>query len=256
MIAELPDGTELEFPDDTPDDVVDRVVKQHLGQSKPQATWGETLQGGVSLLAKNMGLGGLGIAGGVDEIGKAMYEPIRRTLSALGTEVQVPDSGIGETMAETKKFYDEADPTLTKQMTTGQRVTKAGTQLLSLAGGPVGLAAMLAGGTTDEAMRMLDEGMPLDKTQTYMAADAALNTGAVAFGGVGKRPITQAVSLGAGNMAGDEASHWLANQFRESEGLKLNERDNIDRAISFGMGAVPGYIAQRAAANVEATRKP
>ncbi len=169
MIAELPDGTELEFPDDTPDDVVDRVVKQHLRQSKPQATWGETLQGGVSQLAKNMGLGGLSIAGGVDEIGKAMYEPVRLTLSALGTEVQVPDSGIGETMAETKKFYDEADPTLTKQMTTGQQVTKAGTQLLSLAGGPVGLGTMLAGGTTDEAMRMLDEGMPLDKTQAYMA---------------------------------------------------------------------------------------
>lgn len=35
--AELHDGTVLEFPDDTADDVIDRVVKQHLGVSAPNA---------------------------------------------------------------------------------------------------------------------------------------------------------------------------------------------------------------------------
>lgn len=33
--AQLPDGTILEFPDDTPDDVMDRAVRSHLGQAKP-----------------------------------------------------------------------------------------------------------------------------------------------------------------------------------------------------------------------------
>lgn len=35
--AQLPDGTILEFPDDTPDAVMDRAVKQHIMQSRPMA---------------------------------------------------------------------------------------------------------------------------------------------------------------------------------------------------------------------------
>ena len=175
------------------------------------------------------------------------YEPVRRTLSALGTEVQVPDSGIGQTMAETRQFYNEADPTKGKEMSGLQRGARAGVQLGgALAGGTLGIGTMLAGGTTDQAMQMLDEGMPLDKAQAFMGADAALNTASMALGGLGKSALTQGVTTGVGNMAGDEASHLLANAFRESEGLRQNERDNVDRAISFGFGAVPGYIAKRA----------
>ena len=32
--AELPDGTRLEFPDDTQDSVIDSVVKKHLNISE------------------------------------------------------------------------------------------------------------------------------------------------------------------------------------------------------------------------------
>ena len=35
--AQLEDGTVLEFPDDTPDDVIDRAVRSHLGVESPKA---------------------------------------------------------------------------------------------------------------------------------------------------------------------------------------------------------------------------
>lgn len=263
MIAELPDGTELEFPDDTPDDVVDRVVKQHLGQSKPQATWGETLQGGVAEVGNLIGTGltqamaGLGsVLGAEVEDPNASPEKKARTAASKEKTAEMLKPFF-ETKEGIRSTMEGLDPTKGKELTTGQRFGKAGVQLAgALATGPVGIAGMMAGGTAREADAMLEQGMPVDKAQLYGAADAALNVGSVALGGFGKSAITQAGSLGAGNMAGDEASHLLANKFREDEGLKLNERDNVDRAISFAMGAVPGYLAQRTAADVEATRKP
>jgi hypothetical protein len=254
MIAELPDGTELEFPDDTPDDVVDRVVKQHLGQSKPQASWEETLKGAGAKLLNRMGTGLTNAAVGLEQFrGEA---PTNKLLASFGVEAAKPNTELMDKLYAFDKNARIPDAAQGKQLSTSQRVADAGAQLLSLAGGPAGFGSAMAGSTSEEVERMLQEGMPMEKAQQYGAADAALNAGSIALGGVGKTALAQGVTVGAGNVAGDEASHWLANTFRESEGLKLNERDNIDRAISFGMGAVPGYIAQRAAADVEATRKP
>jgi len=221
----------------------EELLQAYQAKSKPKATWGESLQGGLTDLGKTLSLGGLSVLGafeGVDEyLRQNSPNPKRRQME--------PKTSTGELMAGAQQFYNEADPTKGKEMSGLQRGARAGVQLGgALAGGTLGIGTMLAGGTTDQAMQMLDEGMPLDKTQAFMGADAALNTASMALGGLGKSALTQGVTTGVGNMAGDEASHLLANAFRESEGLRQNERDNVDRAISFGFGAVPGYIAKRA----------
>jgi len=250
MIAELPDGTELEFPDDTPDDVVDRVVKQHLGQSKPQASWGDVLQGGLADAGNIIGTGltqamaGIGTVLGA-EVDNPDASPEKKARTAAAKEATAKMlQPFFETKEGIRSTMEGLDPTIGKELSTGQRVGKAAVQLgAGLATGPMGLAGMMAGGTTREVDKMMSEGMPVDKAQQYGFADAALNTGAVALGGVGPTRTTQALSLGAGNVAADEAAHLLANKFREDEGLKLNERDMVDRAISFGMGVVPGALA-------------
>ncbi len=68
--AELPDGTILEFPDDTPDEVMDRVVKSHLSggsqqpQEAPQRSYGEETVRQLGLTGR-YALEGLGQAVGV-----------------------------------------------------------------------------------------------------------------------------------------------------------------------------------------------
>ena len=43
--AELPDGTKLEFPDDTTDDVIDSTVKKHLGVSATSKSLADQIPG-------------------------------------------------------------------------------------------------------------------------------------------------------------------------------------------------------------------
>ena len=65
--VELPDGTKLEFPDDTEDTIIDSVVKKHLGVSdKRETTFMEDIGIGMGQAAKPIvkatGLFGGGLA--------------------------------------------------------------------------------------------------------------------------------------------------------------------------------------------------
>jgi len=243
MIAELPDGTELEFPDDTSPDVIQNIVKQYLSGKPQEASWLDTLEGGAAQLGKNLGLGGLGVAGGIEEYRDRLN---KITSSVLGVDLPSNKIDVGQAMAQTKQFYNEADPSRGKQLSTGQRVAQAGTQLGgAILGGPVGIGTLMAGGTIDQATDMLDQGMPLQKAQAFAGADTALNTASMALGGIGNSPVTQGLTAGLGNMGGDELSNELANAFRRSEGIKEQDRDWVDRGISFGMGAVPAALATK-----------
>lgn len=228
-----------------------------LGLTSPveEASWAETLKGAGATLLNRMGSGLTNAAVGLEQFrGEA---PTNKLLASFGVEAAKPNTELIDKLYEFDKNARIPDAAKGKQLSTSQRFAGAGAQIAgAVAGGPAAIASMMAGGTSEEVERMLQEGMPVEKAQQYGAADAALNVGSVALGGVGKRPITQAVTMGAGNVAADEGAHLLANKFREDEGLKLNERDNVDRGISFAMGAVPGYLAQRTATDVEATRKP
>lgn len=61
--AQLPDGTILEFPDNTPDAVMDKVVKSHIGGSKPYANdLGGTVMGAADALQHHIVNAPLGLA--------------------------------------------------------------------------------------------------------------------------------------------------------------------------------------------------
>ena len=75
--AELPDGTRLEFPDNAPDEVMNRVVRQHLTQQQPAEqpiTQAQQPQGGGFL----QGVGNLaaGALRGASNIGAAIINPL------------------------------------------------------------------------------------------------------------------------------------------------------------------------------------
>lgn len=226
-------------------DIEEAEASLGLTQKKPKATWGETVKGAGSELLNMVGTGLSRAAVGAEVVRGA--SPINQLLAGLGVEAAKPNQELIDKIISFDKGAQLEDPTQGKQLSGPQRGVKAGIQLAgALTGGPASIAGMMAGGTGVETDRMLEEGMPLEKAQQFAAADAALNTASFAVGGLGKRALTQGVTAGLGNMAGDEASHLLANAFRESEGLRQNERDNVDRAISFGFGFGPGYIAKRA----------
>lgn len=236
----------------------EELLAAYQAKQKPEAGWLDVLQGGAAEVGNLIGTGLTQALAGLETArGKLPTDVLARGL--LGQKQQQPNQAVLDTLFETKEgirsTMEDLDPTRGKQLSDMQRVGKAGTQLVgALATGPVGLGGMMAGGTVREADEMLSEGMPVEKAQQYAAADAALNTGSIALGGFGKSRLAQGTTVGAGNMAADEAAHLLANQFRESEGLQTKTRDNVDRGISFGMGFVPGYIAQRG--EVEAQVKP
>lgn len=223
----------------------EELLQAYAQKSKPEATWGETVKGAGSELLNMVGTGLSRAAVGAEVVRGA--SPINQLLAGLGVEAAKPNQELIDKIISFDKNAQLEDPTQGKQLSGPQRGVKAGIQLAgALTGGPASIAGMMAGGTGVETDRMLEEGMSLEKAQQFAAADAALNTASFAVGGLGKRALTQGVTTGLGNMAGDEASHLLANAFRESEGLRQNERDNVDRAISFGFGFGPGYIAKRA----------
>lgn len=236
----------------------EELLAAYQAKQKPEAGWLDVLQGGAAEVGNLIGTGLTQALAGLETArGKLPTDVLARGL--LGQKQQQPNQAVLDTLFETKEgirsTMEDLDPTRGKQLSDMQRGGKAGIQLLgALATGPVGLSGMMAGGTVREADEMLSEGMPVEKAQQYAAADAALNTGSIALGGFGKSRLAQGTTVGAGNMAADEAAHLLANQFRESEGLQTKTRDNVDRGISFGMGFIPGYIAQRG--EVEAQVKP
>lgn len=77
ITAQLPDGTVLEFPEGTPDDVIDRVVKSSI---TPQAENPSMLQN-IKQGAGNLAAGALRGAG---SIGATLLAPKDMVTDALG----------------------------------------------------------------------------------------------------------------------------------------------------------------------------
>lgn len=71
ITAELPDGTVLEFPDGTPDDVVDRVVKSSLQPAAPAAPKTSLMQD----VKQTVGNAAAGLVRGAGSIGATLLAP-------------------------------------------------------------------------------------------------------------------------------------------------------------------------------------
>jgi len=87
--AHLPDGTILEFPDGTPDAVMDKAVKEHLGQAsaKPVAKAPPPKSFGESLWDATKGVGG-SILEGVGQVADFLSDP-----NLVGAAAQLTPAG-------------------------------------------------------------------------------------------------------------------------------------------------------------------
>jgi hypothetical protein len=94
--AELPDGTKLEFPDETQDSVIDSVVKKHLGVSVETPKVGSSVEGAFTRGAVQSAVPSLtGLAGGAAAIsaaspligGATAINPILGGATALGVGI-------------------------------------------------------------------------------------------------------------------------------------------------------------------------
>ena len=83
--AQLADGTTLEFPDDTPDDVVDRVVRGHMAPAAPE-------RGVVDRVASAAGQFGAGANQGIASAIGGPFDLVNRGLRAVG--VPIPEGSV------------------------------------------------------------------------------------------------------------------------------------------------------------------
>lgn len=79
--AELPDGTILEFPDGTPDDVVQKAVKSQLGTAAPKPSFGQMLKD--EIIGSAPVQASMGALRGAGSIGATLLAPIDIAKDAL-----------------------------------------------------------------------------------------------------------------------------------------------------------------------------
>jgi hypothetical protein len=91
--AELPDGTVLEFPAGTSQDVIQRVVKQRLGAATPKPSFGEQFKKEVvGSLPVQLGLGAIRGAGSIGATLKAPFDYAEQGIAKMmGADMPAPD---------------------------------------------------------------------------------------------------------------------------------------------------------------------
>ena len=101
--AEAPDGTILEFPDDTPDDVIDRTMKAHIQKTAPapkpdQPSTLESL--GTSAMEGLPGRFGVNVAKGLMQLPGAPVEAIVGGGNFLRRQLGLPETRLEDTIAK------------------------------------------------------------------------------------------------------------------------------------------------------------
>ena len=181
--AQMADGTILEFPDNTPDDVMDRVAKQHAS-SAPKGTWYDRPAPKPRTIGNYLGMGTRAISKGVGDI-VSMADSLAVVPNLINMAAGRPS--FGQAMAGViDRSSDQRG--LTKPRTNAERlgsefvrgVTASAPMLM--AGGPVAsqpIRQLLSGGAgyaSGEAARQQGAGPTL---QTL----AALGGGLATYGG-------------------------------------------------------------------------
>lgn len=190
--AELPDGTILEFPDNTPPDVVQRAVKSRLNVAVPQAAPKEQPSFGEMLKREVVGSvpvqAAMGALRGAGSIGATLLSPIDAAARAMGVQNQF----IGRNdrrEAMTSALQDMgADPS-----SAGFQAGKVGAEVAGTlgVGGALGKAASAIPGVASKAPMLIN----------------ALQSGGMNLGGTtGKAALDMALRMGAGAATGGAAA--------------------------------------------------
>lgn len=85
--ARMPDGNVLQFPADTPDDVVDRAAREYISSLPPQRT-------GLETAANVAGQFGAGVNRGLANLVGAPFDLVNRGLRAVG--VPIPEGSVAD----------------------------------------------------------------------------------------------------------------------------------------------------------------
>jgi hypothetical protein len=240
--AELPDGTRLEFPDNTSDSVIDSTVKKHLGVSvspkvpTPEVSTGEAV--GAGFLGSALGLSRF-FGGDVAE---------SQTKARKAEEVAMEQRPIATSVGKFIPSVIAATPGIV-----ASAPLTAGMGVLGTMGVETALGGVPAGGGmgAEQYQRVLDATGDKD-----LALKSAMTTGAIGAVGVGAP-----ASLGGGilkRMAGgaainvplSEAEIAAQNQLlKDYPTLQQEQFDPTNMALQGGLGAVFGALGPRRLGN-------
>lgn len=234
--AELHDGTKLEFPDDTPDGVIDGVVKKHLGVSaKPETTWGEDF--------------GIGLNSAAQPVVKAAG-----MIGGMAANALLPDGvqdSIYKQMDETSKSMEDYWVPKGKEQSFGGKVTSAVSTL------PAQLLAMPFS-PFDTGKTSIDNGESMKSAVRNTLIDTAGNVaGAALPGAVGKGLVTKLGSAFGINAAQDYATKYGIQQSSETAANKKHFQPTLEDAAVAGIVGTPfGLAGGKKAATKEPDAKP
>lgn len=170
--AELPDGTVLEFPEGTADDVIDRTVKQHLQKKQPQGSTFDRFAEPARAMAQ--GMAGE-VVGGLTGLGSLLAG---EAAEAMGGPQYTPDMAVDQ-LNRTREFF-AYDPK-TQQGQQGMKAVAGAAQSVDQLPGKIsGTDATISGAMEDtrkqfgdRAMRMT--GSPELAAGAYVIPDAILS---------------------------------------------------------------------------------
>jgi len=234
--AELHDGTKLEFPDDTPESVIDGVVKKHLGVSaKPETNFGENF--------------GIGLNSAAQPIVKAAG-----MIGGMAANALLPDGvqdSIYKQMDETSKSMEDYWVPKDKEQSFGGKVTSAVSTL------PAQLLAMPFS-PFDTGKTSIDNGESLMSAERNTLIDTAGNiAGAALPGAVGTGLMTKLGSAFGINAAQDYATKYAIQQSSETEANKKQFQPTLeDSAVAGIVGAPFGLAGGKKAGTKEPDAKP
>lgn len=203
--ARMPDGAVLRFPDDTPDDVIDRVARDHIA-ANPAPSAGRSLGIGV----RDVLQGAAAVPGMLYDAGGAVINAGAAGLEALGgpslPRVQTAQQNIN-------RVADAAG--LPQAVTPTERTVSAGIQGAASVLPTVGAGALMQGaGYTGPVTRMLLNG---PGTQAVAGATGSMAQQGAADAGAG--PVGQLAANILGGMAGAGGAQALTGAGRTASAI-------------------------------------
>lgn len=245
--AELPDGTRLEFPDETPDDVIDATVKRELGVSQEVAP-------------RNLGISDMGMGHPAAKLSEGLSLGLGNAVSgfkqlteAVGSRVRPESAPLFEDQTDIIKARDARAEELGAVGKTGAFVGEVAPSMAVPGGVQGSLGRRIFGGAALDAASSIADPVREDQTRSGNVALAAGTGGALrAVGGGATAFANRLRNASAGNLKSKEFEDLIKSA--DAEGIRIFFDDVSQGALAkkasvaseiFGVfGTAPGRKAQ------------